>query len=124
MAARVLENGRAGLLISGTASVIGHATAHSGDALAQTDEAASNLDALLGHAAARLGKRGLVVLISDLYCDPGELGVPADQVGAVEGPGDGRPEGVPQQGEVFLRPERPALEEVVDPPQGRRRPGV
>lgn len=46
-----LENGRAGLLISGTASVIGHATAHSGDALAQTDEAASNLDALLGHSA-------------------------------------------------------------------------
>lgn len=46
-----LENGRAGLLVSGTASVIGHATAHSGDALAQTDEAASNLDALLGHAA-------------------------------------------------------------------------
>ena len=46
-----LADGRAGLLISGTASVIGHATAHSGDALAQTDEAASNLDALLGHAA-------------------------------------------------------------------------
>jgi len=46
-----LENGKAGVLISGTASVIGHATAHPGDALAQTDEAASNLDALLTHAA-------------------------------------------------------------------------
>lgn len=46
-----LEGGRAGLLISGTASVIGHATAHPGDALAQTDAAASNLDALLSHAA-------------------------------------------------------------------------
>lgn len=46
-----LADGRAGLLISGTASVIGHATAHPGDALAQTDEAASNLDALLANAA-------------------------------------------------------------------------
>lgn len=46
-----LEDGRAGLLVSGTASVIGHATAHPGDALAQTDEAASNLDALLANAA-------------------------------------------------------------------------
>jgi len=29
---------------------------------------------LLAHAAARLGKRALLVLISDLYCDPDELG--------------------------------------------------
>jgi len=29
---------------------------------------------LLAHAAARLGKRALVVLISDLYCDPDEFG--------------------------------------------------
>lgn len=54
-----LANGRAGLLVSGTASVIGHATAHPGDALAQTDEAASNLDALLGHAAGVMGRPGL-----------------------------------------------------------------
>lgn len=46
-----LEDGQAGLMVSGTASVIGHATAHPGDALAQTDEAASNLDALLANAA-------------------------------------------------------------------------
>ena len=51
-----LEGGRAGLLISGTASVIGHATAHPGEVLAQTDEAASNLDALLGHAAGVLNR--------------------------------------------------------------------
>lgn len=54
-----LENGRAGLLVSGTASVIGHATAHPGDALAQTDEAASNLDALLGHAAGVMNRPNL-----------------------------------------------------------------
>lgn len=54
-----LENGRAGLLISGTASVIGHTTAHPGDALAQTDEAASNLDALLGHSAGVMNRPDL-----------------------------------------------------------------
>lgn len=54
-----LADDRAGLLISGTASVIGHATAHPGDALAQTDEAASNLDALLGHAAGVMNRPAL-----------------------------------------------------------------
>lgn len=51
-----LDNGRTGLLVSGTASVIGHATAHPGDTLAQTDEAASNLDALLVHASGVLNR--------------------------------------------------------------------
>jgi len=60
-----LENGRAGLLVSGTASVIGHATAHSGDALAQTDEAASNLDALLGHAAGVMNRPHLARFNAD-----------------------------------------------------------
>ncbi|HKL53189.1 MAG TPA: pteridine-dependent deoxygenase like protein [Wenzhouxiangellaceae bacterium] len=60
-----LENGRAGLLVSGTASVIGHATAHSGDALAQADEAASNLDALLGHAAGVMNRPDLARFNSD-----------------------------------------------------------
>lgn len=50
-----LADGGTGLLISGTASVVGHATAHPGDALAQTEEAASNLDALLSHAAGATG---------------------------------------------------------------------
>jgi chorismate lyase/3-hydroxybenzoate synthase len=54
-----LVDGRSALLISGTASVVGHATAHPGDAMAQTDEAASNLEALLGHAAGSLGDPSL-----------------------------------------------------------------
>lgn len=49
-----LAGGRAGLLISGTASVVGHATAHPGDCLAQAEEAADNLQALLETAAAQL----------------------------------------------------------------------
>lgn len=39
------------LLVSGTASVVGHATRHAGDALAQLQETRANLDALLRHAA-------------------------------------------------------------------------
>ncbi|MEX2497428.1 MAG: pteridine-dependent deoxygenase like protein [Wenzhouxiangellaceae bacterium] len=60
-----LHDGKAGLLISGTASVIGHATAHPGDALAQTDEAASNLEALLAHAPGVMGRPGLAGFSSD-----------------------------------------------------------
>ncbi|MDT8439051.1 MAG: hypothetical protein RQ729_08605 [Wenzhouxiangellaceae bacterium] len=54
--ALVLEGGRIGLLVSGTASVVGHATTHPHDALAQTDEAASNLDALLAHASGAMNR--------------------------------------------------------------------
>lgn len=50
---------RTALLVSGTASVVGHATAHPGDVLAQTDEAVSNLAALLAEAASELGRPGL-----------------------------------------------------------------
>jgi enamine deaminase RidA (YjgF/YER057c/UK114 family) len=42
------------LFISGTASILGHATAHGGDAAAQTRETLRNIDALLG-AANRAG---------------------------------------------------------------------
>ena len=49
-----LADGRVALLISGTASVVGHATAHPGDVLAQTDEAVSNIAALLYEAAGDL----------------------------------------------------------------------
>ena len=49
-----LSKQRIALLISGTASVVGHATAHPGDVLAQTDEAVSNLAALLAEAASDL----------------------------------------------------------------------
>ncbi|MGN7726915.1 pteridine-dependent deoxygenase [Luteimonas sp. 22616] len=41
------------LLLSGTASVVGHATAHEGELLAQLDETFNNFDALLGAARAR-----------------------------------------------------------------------
>ncbi|GAB4169731.1 MAG: hypothetical protein Kow0020_03610 [Wenzhouxiangellaceae bacterium] len=54
-----LADGRAALLISGTASVIGHRTAHPNDVLAQADEAACNLDALLKQGAAILDRPGL-----------------------------------------------------------------
>lgn len=60
-----LECGKAGLLVSGTASVIGHATTHPGDALAQTDEAASNLDALLAHSAGVMDRPGLAEFNGD-----------------------------------------------------------
>ncbi len=44
------------LLISGTASIVGHASAHC-DVLAQLDETLRNLDALVARAAARVGSR-------------------------------------------------------------------
>lgn len=51
----LLLRGEAGagarLLVSGTASVVGHATVHAGDVLAQLEEAAANVEALLRHAA-------------------------------------------------------------------------
>ncbi len=42
------------LLVSGTASVVGHATRHPGEALPQLSETFENLRALLDHAAAQL----------------------------------------------------------------------
>lgn len=44
------------LLVSGTAAVVGHATLHPGDAVAQIEEIDANVDALLEHAAA--GQQG------------------------------------------------------------------
>lgn len=44
------------LLISGTASILGHASAHA-DLLAQLDETLRNLEALVARAAARVGSR-------------------------------------------------------------------
>lgn len=43
------------LLVSGTASVLGHSSAHD-DTLAQLDETLGNLDALLARAGARVGR--------------------------------------------------------------------
>jgi chorismate lyase/3-hydroxybenzoate synthase len=46
------------LLISGTASIVGHETRHAGDLAAQIDESIVNVDALIGVANARLQRRG------------------------------------------------------------------
>ncbi len=47
------------LMISGTASVVGHETRHQGDVLAQTREILANLDSLLAESARISGRDGL-----------------------------------------------------------------
>jgi len=47
------------LMISGTASVVGHETRHEGDVLAQTREILANLDSLLAESARVSGRDGL-----------------------------------------------------------------
>lgn len=49
------------LLVSGTASIVGHESLHEGDILAQIDETLTNLDALLrkAHAEGRIRSRSL-----------------------------------------------------------------
>jgi enamine deaminase RidA (YjgF/YER057c/UK114 family) len=47
--------GRRVLFISGTASIVGHATVHLGDVRRQTEESLANIDAVLGVAATRAG---------------------------------------------------------------------
>ena len=49
-ATRVCIRGQAVLFISGTASVVGHATLHKGDVAAQTAETMANLEAILAQA--------------------------------------------------------------------------
>jgi chorismate lyase/3-hydroxybenzoate synthase len=52
--ATLIGNGDdAQLLVSGTASVVGHATAHPDDPLRQLDETLTNLDSVVGHALQR-----------------------------------------------------------------------
>ena len=48
------SDGTMPLLLSGTASVVGHATRHAGELLAQLDETFTNFDALIGAARAQL----------------------------------------------------------------------
>ena len=43
------------LFISGTASIVGHASVHPGDVAAQLEETLANLESLLGHARSRTG---------------------------------------------------------------------
>jgi enamine deaminase RidA (YjgF/YER057c/UK114 family) len=61
--------GREALFISGTASIVGHATLHAGDVRAQAEEAMNNIDALL-QSAAQQGARaahGLGTLDCTVY---------------------------------------------------------
>ncbi|MEX2575754.1 MAG: class I SAM-dependent methyltransferase, partial [Halofilum sp. (in: g-proteobacteria)] len=51
--------GNQALLISGTASIVGHRSLHVGDAGAQLNETVCNLDTLLGEAAQQLDNPGL-----------------------------------------------------------------
>jgi chorismate lyase/3-hydroxybenzoate synthase len=57
--------GRA-IFLSGTGSVVGHETTHRGDPLRQLEEVVTNIDALLGGAAAPPGRRRLDAARFDL----------------------------------------------------------
>ena len=59
----------ASLFVSGTASIVGHATRHRGDAIEQTREALRNVNALLEHATERHfdGQRSLLGLAHKIY---------------------------------------------------------
>lgn len=59
------QDGTVTLMISGTASVVGHATAHAGDLDGQLQETARNLDALLGEAALALDRPRLARFDTD-----------------------------------------------------------
>lgn len=49
---------RPGLLVSGTASIVGHRTVHPGQTLPQLEETIQNLETLVSEASAKLGKPG------------------------------------------------------------------
>ena len=75
------------LLVSGTASVVGHATHHPNDTAAQLDETLTNLQALLQHAAATHLKGGVWVPETlRLYLrDPAELAMVRARLGQALG---------------------------------------
>jgi len=65
------------LLVSGTASIVGHATLHPGDAAAQTRETLNNIEALLAESnrVANHARFGLVDLLYKVYVRrPADLG--------------------------------------------------
>nr|WP_321986404.1 hypothetical protein [uncultured Lichenicoccus sp.] len=51
------------LMVSGTASIVGHASLHAGDVLRQADETIRNLDALLAGAGGGLGRNALTLKV-------------------------------------------------------------
>jgi chorismate lyase/3-hydroxybenzoate synthase len=55
------DDGRSVVFVSGTSSVVGHASAHQNDVIGQLDETLVNLDAIVGHA---LGRGGLANFVS------------------------------------------------------------
>lgn len=57
--ARATRTAAGQLLVSGTAAVVGHATVHGGDTLAQLDETLRNLDSLMAAAGEDIAARGL-----------------------------------------------------------------
>jgi enamine deaminase RidA (YjgF/YER057c/UK114 family) len=70
------EGSEATLFISGTASIVGHQTLHTGDPAAQARETLVNIEALLAEAAGRcgMGTLGLETLAYKVYVrDPQEL---------------------------------------------------
>ncbi len=56
------DEGRAIVFVSGTSSVIGHASAHENDVLGQLDETLINLDAIVAHALSAGGLANFVSL--------------------------------------------------------------
>lgn len=57
------------LFVSGTASIVGHATAHAGDAVAQLRQTAANLQVLTAHALhTRLGGQRWRRFAAESYC--------------------------------------------------------
>ena len=59
------------LLVSGTAAVVGHASQHGGDTLAQIDETLINLDHLLEAAGAECAQRGASTMMLKAYVRDG-----------------------------------------------------
>lgn len=55
------------LLVSGTASVVGHQSKHAGDTLAQLEETLRNLDSLLAAAGPPIASRGIDAALLKVY---------------------------------------------------------
>jgi chorismate lyase/3-hydroxybenzoate synthase len=61
------------LLVSGTAAVVGHASVHAGDTVAQFEETLRNLESLLDAAGSGIARRGLAATLLKVYLrDPTE----------------------------------------------------
>lgn len=71
--ARATRTAAEQLLVSGTAAVVGHASRHNGDTLAQMDETLVNLESLLLAAGPVIAARGIAAVLLKVYVrDVGE----------------------------------------------------